>query len=117
MSPLEPPGALSQKPIKLHAAATSSTQYASSTIPTTSGSQPQPSSSSASTFADGYQMQLRGSKNLNGQGNPSDDDFDEDDADDVFSLSQRMIQYLNPDISIDVKSEPMSDDEGAHPVG
>lgn len=55
---------------------------------------------------------------LNGN-NPSDDDYnedEEDDADDVFLLSQRMIQYLNPDIAIDVKSEPISDDDTAKPV-
>lgn len=45
---------------------------------------------------------------------PSDDEYDEDDddPDDPFLLSQRMIQYLNPDISIKVKSEPLSDDDG-----
>lgn len=50
------------------------------------------------------------SNSVNGN-NASDIEDNEADADDVFSLSQRMIQYLNPNITIDVKSEPISDDD------
>lgn len=94
MTSLEPPGTLTQLQTELSS---------SSSLPI------------LSMPANSFRKSSSGSdKNFNGNNkNPSDEEYDEDedDPDDVFSLSQRMMQYLNPDISIDVKSEPISDDD------